>query len=520
VATNPKPKNGFFIGVGCPGCGGALSLDADFFVTRCDHCNSVLRIVMPDTPPAYLIPCKVADRAIRNHIDRYLKQNNLPLTGSSLHVKKLYYPYWRSQASVLKLRNKTEIKKLYSDSESQTETVIETDRSTVSTSPYLLTVAAGAPVDGVPDTLGLRSETVRVVPFSDESFAPEFDVLPVTRSWQNVEQRVRLAVAALSQIDTPDFGMNITKLFNPSWSLVYFPYLIVEAYSGGYRRFVLDGLVGRVVKSVEPEADQTGERSQDKVDHKIKVGRINLTFETGAAPQRLHENFVADALSRGVADDLMQIETEADNTDGVTPDLSFGHLDVVFHRCDVCGADLPAEQSHVYLCPNCHELQVVGRMDYRLSQIDVATFGEAPVTHLVPFWRLGLLELATNRLGNLFGGFQRCDSLLIPAMGTKNLDALHKLTKRMSTAQGKMPTKAVESLDERFLPVRIGLTEALALAEIIISRELLDKGLGLPNSLDLKPTSVGLVYIPFHLEIYFYVDSVLNAVSMEKALVS
>jgi len=192
---------------------------------------------------------------------------------------------------------------------------------------------------------------------------------------------------------------------------------------------------------------------------------------------------------------------------------------VIFHRCDVCGADLPAEQSHVYICPNCHELQVVGRMNFRLPRIDVATFGDAPVTRLVPFWRLSLPELASSRLGNLFGGLERCEGMLIPAMGTKNLDALHKLTRRMSAAQGKMPTQAVESLDERFLPVRIGLTEALSLAEIVISRELLDRGLALPDKLDLEPTTVGLVYIPFHLENYFYVDSVLHAVSMEKALV-
>ena len=308
MATNPKPKNGFFIGVGCPGCGGALSLDADFFVTRCGHCNSVLRIVMPDTPPAYLIPGKVADREIRNHVDRYLKQQNLPLTGSSLQVKKLFYPYWRIQASVLKLRNKTEIKKLYSDSESQTETVIETDRSTVSVAPYLLTVGAGAHIDGIPDSLGFRSETVRVTPFSVENMASDFDALPVTRTWESVEKRVRLAVAALSQIDTPDFGVNITKLFKPSWSLVYFPYLIVEAYSGGYRRFVLDGLVGRVIKSVEPEAGQTGECGQVKDDLRLKLGDMSLTFETDSAPRRMHENFVADALSRGVVKDLTQVE--------------------------------------------------------------------------------------------------------------------------------------------------------------------------------------------------------------------
>jgi len=162
----------------------------------------------------------------------------------------------------------------------------------------------------------------------------------------------------------------------------------------------------------------------------------------------------------------------------------------------------------------------MSRMNTRLPQIDVATFGDAPVTSLVPFWRLGLPEATASRLGTLFGGLDRCEQILVPAVGTNNFEALHKLAKRMSTAQYKMPTQAVESLDERFLPVRIGLTEALALAEIIICRELLDKGFDLPKSdLLLEPISVGMVYVPFHLENYFYIDSILNAVSVEQAVV-
>jgi hypothetical protein len=520
VTTNTKRKDGFFIGVGCPGCGGSLSLDADFFVTRCEHCDSPLRIVMPDTPPAYLMPCKVPDREIRVHVDRYLKQHDLPLTGPSLHVKKLYYPYWKIEASLLKLRNKTETKKLYSDSESQTETVIETDRSMVSITPYLLTIAAGTRIDGVSESLGLRSETVRVMPFSAENVAPDFDVLPVIRTWETVERRVHSAVASLSQISPPDFGTNLTRLFNPSWSLIFFPYFVVETYTGSYRRLVLDGLVGRVVDSVAPETEKENKRRPMRDGIKLSLGGINLTFETGTSPERQHDSFVEDALSREVVEDPAEVEPDSADSVDTPAQVSFGQLDVVFHRCDVCGADLPTELSHIYICPNCHELQVMDRINYRLEQIDMTSFGDKPVSSLVPFWRLGLPEVMVQQFGNLLGGLDRREQMLVPALGTSNFEALHKLAKRMSAAQGKMPMEAVESLDERFLPVRIGLTEALALAEIIICRELLDRGLKLPeSSLALEPTSVGLVYVPFHLKNYFYVDSVLNAVSVERALV-
>jgi len=253
---------------------------------------------------------------------------------------------------------------------------------------------------------------------------------------------------------------------------------------------------------------------------KVSLGGVNLTFETGAARERRHDSFIEDALSREVVEDPTEIELDSADSVDTPAQVSFGQLDVVFHRCDICGADLPTELSHIYICPNCHELQVMDRMDYLLEQIDLTSFGDKPVSSLVPFWRLGLPEVMAQRFGNLLGGLDRREQLLVPALGTSNFEALHKLAKRMSAAQGKMPIEAVESLDERFLPVRIGLSEALALAEIIICRELLDKGLKLPDTnLSLKPTTVGLVYVPFHLENYFYVDSVLNAVSVERALV-
>jgi len=520
AVTTSKPRGGFFIGVGCPGCGGALDLDADFFVTRCEHCGSPLRIIMPDLPPAFMIPGKVPQHEIRFHIDRHLKQNDLPLTSSTLHVKKLYYPYWKVDATVLKLRNKTEVRKLYSDSESQTETVVETDRSTVTTSPYLLTVAAGARVEGIPESIGMRSETVRIVPFSNENIADDFDALPVVRPWEMVEQKVKLAVEALSQINPADFGQNLTRLFNPSWSLIYFPYLVVESYGGSYRRFVVDGVVGRVLKALDPEAAEHPGRKPVRDRVSIGIGDVKPSFGTDSAPARSYDSFVDGVLSPGVIEDLFEIDPDMDTPFDDAPEIDLGQLNVDFHRCSVCGGDLPTELSHVYICPNCHELQIMNIGEFRLAQIEAAVFEDDRRSRLVPFWQFGLPEIMAKRFGNLLGGLDRCDKMLVPAVGASNFEALHKLTRRISAAQSRIQTGAVESLDERFLPVRIGPGEALALAEMIVCRELVDKGHKLPEGgLALEPTELGLVYIPFHLENYFYVDSVLNAVSVEKTLV-
>jgi len=73
---------------------------------------------MPETPPAYLAPAKVSRREMRFKIDRYLKKRGLPLSDSTIDVKRLYYPYWKIDAILLKLRNRIEEREVTVDDSS------------------------------------------------------------------------------------------------------------------------------------------------------------------------------------------------------------------------------------------------------------------------------------------------------------------------------------------------------------------------------------------------------------------
>ncbi|MFZ5981865.1 MAG: hypothetical protein ACOYVF_14690 [Candidatus Zixiibacteriota bacterium] len=468
--TTNSNKNGFYIGVSCPGCGGELELEADFFTLTCKYCGSILRVKMPETPPAFMIKAKVEPREIRFGIDRYLKSKNLPLTDSGFQTKYFYYPYWKVNALLLKVRNKMYEKVVSEESDYQDRVVLQKPKTEIGISPYLGTVSAGRDFEGIPDTIGLRTEYVRMIPFSAENIQVGYDSLPVIKSIDAVWTEVVSSVMSVGGIAGPDFGTNLTELMHPEYELVYFPYCIVEDYSrGGFNRFIVDGLSGRVVK--------------------------HLTALTG---------------------DEQALEPE-------TTPVEFGKLDIDFHRCYNCGVDLPDEKSIVYICKNCQVLNILENIHIPFDEIAKVDSESKETDLMLPFWSLKTPAALVPLVGRLFGGLHRSDRIVVPAFKAANFEALYRLSKRMSAAVGQFKMTQAINFDRRFRPVNLRLSEAVTLANVLIYREQLDKRAAFTNKVErveFKPTEAGLFFAPFHHENYFYVDSTFNAVTFEKTLVS
>jgi len=462
-----KNLSGFYIGVGCPGCGGELTLDSEFFVVRCTHCGSVLRVKLPETPPAYLVAGKVSRREARFTIDRYLKENGLPLSGSDLQFKYLYYPYWKIDAVMLKVRNRVEQREYGLDENGNPQHTTEIEKTEVSLTPYSTTLPAGVDFEGMPAGIGVRSSYLKLVPFSRDNTQDGFDPLPVVTSWSEVYDQLLRRVNGLGQLDEAAFGINRTELYRPVASLVYFPCVVVESYDDGdFNRFVIDGVTGRLLEHTD-----------------------RLEFSDDFAPT-----------------DLSTIE--------------FGQLDVDFHRCPNCGEDLPPEPSVIYVCANCQEIVSLEPSTGTIRSIQAAVTEGDGNDQLFPFWSLQMAQEVHSRLQRLFGGLFRSDRLVLPAFRTGNFEAMFRLTKRMSTALPRIETTPVEQFDSRCRPVGVGLAEARLLAGIITYRAELDRLTGtLARNTDLDVTGADLVFAPFHPESYFYVDSIIGAVTFEKHLV-
>ncbi len=467
TAIQKNRKSGFYIGVTCPGCGGDLELEDNFFVIRCKHCGTGHRIVMPDVPPAYLIQAKTDARAARFSIDRYLKLKSLPLTDSSLQVKQVYYPYWKIDAVLFRQRNKRHERTVIEADQYQDAVTMNVDRTDVNLSPYTATVAAGIHYDGVPESIGMRAEYIRMIPYSEEHLQDDYDAISVLKGWEDVTKVLRENLATIGEIDMASFGTNRTEMFHPIASLVFFPYLLLESYGHhGYNRFIVDGVSGRVL------------------EHVTRM-------------------------------DIFDSSTEQ------VPYTRFGSLTVEPHRCKTCGEDLPTEQSYIYICKNCHSLTSIESNAKPIEKVYVTENSGAQQDRLFPFWAFRLPSHDAERLRVLFGGTLASDYIVVPAFRMPNYDAMYRLGKRMSSAMPRFDLNVSEDWDRRCVSVSVSSTEGLAYATICIFRE--ETAKGMPASFqrsDFNPSEVSLFFAPFHPESYFYVDSVINSITFEKTLVS
>jgi len=477
LMNNPavKRKAGFYIEVGCPGCGGELELQQDFFVISCQHCGSILRIRMPDTPPVYIVRKKISRREIRFNIDRFLKENKQPLTASDIQYKQIYYPYWHINAIVLKTRNKVEYIEDRTDEgygyssytrAEKTSIPIKEKKTEVTLSPFATSLQAGIMMENIPSSLGLRTEYILAVPFSEENIDDDIHAMPVIIPWEEAYKRLEKSVQTVGQIEVADFGQNKNVLFKPMASLIYFPYFIVESHIGHkYGRWIIDGVTGRVIKNVE------------------------------------------------------QINGNPQNEESEPIKMEFGKLDIDHHRCPNCGEDLSAEQSYIYICSNCQQLISMERASLFNNELEITSNSGTDKDVLIPFWSLKFENSISRSLGSAFGSNENLEHLIIPAMRMSNLESAYKLSRRMTVAFPELDLISLIDCDERFKPVQISPSEAIVLAQVIYARE----RMGISSTLAMHDITslvkeTKLFYMPFHAEQYFMLDSISNSITFVKAV--
>lgn len=482
MADPRKPNGGFAIAVTCPGCGGELTLQRNFFSLTCDHCGSVLRIIMPDTPPVFIIKNRKTDHEVRFAIDRSLKENGLPLARSGYSVDRLYVPYWKVEAIRVKVDRALPsvagddavtaageesgylgLSMAFASAHAPSNDPGSPRQVTVS--PYAVTQSAVGESDTLPFSIGLRTEYVTMTPFSSEAWDEQARFLPATTPWSEVCVGLSRTAAKKALLETGGCGRTEKwELFHPVGSLIYFPYLEAVVDCGGERKyFLLDGLTGRVI--------HTGEASGKTEDH----------FSTDTAPP------------------------------------AGGRLTVVFHRCPSCGVDLPATRSAVYRCHNCDRIVSLESNRIFGGAVDTVAAADRASDCLLPFWVFTAPPEAVRALVSLPAGVPVGDRLVVPAFTIDNFETMRRLCRRMTTALPRLQAGSSDEIRRRPGPVTVSLSEAMTLAEIVLYAALVSVRPGVDRkAISLHPEAAGLLYAPFHRDNYFLIDSALNAITFEE----
>ena len=344
VSPRPTASNGFTIEVGCPGCGAEIALEQDFRLLTCRHCGSVLRINLPDLPPAFFVRPRKSPQEIRFLLDRHCRENQLPRANASSPIQLTYYPYWKIDAVTLKVR--TSVYEVDASSEESPDDgqLEERELTTINLANFSTTLPAASAGASIPYSLGLRTGYLGLVPFIANKMSKEATCLSVTRSSDDAIDAVTKATFAVGRMEQEGSRANGTQLFHPRGSIIYFPYYLLDEFeSDGIRRFTIDGVTGRVTGS-----ETLGEAST---------------------------------------------ETTSNNL------IRFGALGIEFHRCRNCGVDLPMSQSSVYQCHNCQRVEFLDWHPSLSKQLLIAGSKPDRKASLFPFWMITLQPEGTQKPG-------------------------------------------------------------------------------------------------------------------------
>ncbi|MBK7142748.1 MAG: hypothetical protein IPH75_11785 [bacterium] len=453
VSPRRTGNNGFTIEVGCPGCGADLALEKDFRLLLCQHCGSVLRIKLPGLPPAFFARPRKTNQEIRFLLDRYCREHDLSMPGSAALLSLVYYPYWKIDAVTLKVRTSTYEVSRSQDEEYDNGEVEEKELTTVNLATFSTSVPATEHFAAIPFSLGLRTEYLGLVPFAQEKVGTDVRCLSVNESLANGIERVIKGTAGLGQFDRADNRNNSTLLFHPKGSIIFFPYYLADSYL----------------------SQGTRRFAIDAV-----TGRVAGTEMLADSPQPPDE----------------------------TAAIQFGAIGVEFHRCTNCGVDLPMGRSLVNACHNCERIEFLDTHPRLNTDLLVASGKTDQSALFFPFW---IIQATTERSDKQM-------QFVVPAFEMRNAETVYRLSSRMTTAIEKIPCELMKDMIRQEIPVSRSIEDAITLLEILWYRRAAERDVLKNKAFEpCQPQSIQLAFLPFRAEQYFYVDTVLNAVTFEKA---
>ncbi|MCG6918032.1 MAG: hypothetical protein LJE89_10850 [Deltaproteobacteria bacterium] len=418
------------IKVDCPQCGGKIIFDEEIEVVRCPYCSSTNQISGKSGLPRFMFPPRWSFEESRHRFSTLLSsKKSLRLREKGLHL--VYGPYWRTKGMVFHwaLGKKHSISKIGTRSWD--------DAKELKTKHFDFTFPAYREPDLGLDTLGVRPAAIPLQLFHHSRLSgTELVLSPEVSLQEAVDHSNNFLTFGFSDRNLK-VELEDTQLVGEVYSLVYFPFWVLEVGANGQNSLlIIDGVANVVRKSI---------------------------WEQDFAAY-----FRETASSKWAS--------------------NFGDLRLIPFTCPVCGWDLPfTPDSKTHICPTCTRAWAEHRGSYQ--EVDYHLVGlpdefDKPI-HYMPFWDLkthirtsqGVLKTKSDlrklipALPTGKGRGNGSDSIrfLIPAFRIKNLKSLSKLAHIFCLSPPSQKLRAKENLKkEIFQGVSLAGQEAEQLAQVVL----------------------------------------------------
>jgi hypothetical protein len=419
------------ITIECLQCGGDIVFDEELEVICCPYCSSHMQISGKTGLPSFmLLPRWTVSECSERIMTVLRSRKSLPLEQRSL--KLIYAPYWRCKGMVFHWA----LGKKEGFSQEDGRRTWDDDKI-LKTKAFDFSFPAYKNHSLGLDSLGIRTSAVQLRLFHPSRLSGSELVLPAEVSSEEANKYSNSFLTFGFSDGNFKVEIEDTELVGETYSLVYFPFWLLEV-STGHRRglLIIDGLANRVT------------RTSWQHDLSTLTDQNHPMSNAG-----VHET-----------------------------------LQLIPNRCPVCGWDFPlSPHSKIHVCPTCTRgwQEQHGRyreLEYEL--VSVPRDWQQPV-HYLPFWDLetrihASREILQTRadLARLAPGLavgsdaQYLSSpirFLIPAFKINSMPSFQKLATLFSVRPPEGSYRAKERLEkERFEGVYLAGGEAREMAQVVL----------------------------------------------------
>jgi DNA-directed RNA polymerase subunit RPC12/RpoP len=314
----------------CPGCGKPTSAAQGAWTNRCQYCGLVVRLGAPGAILKYFYPSKVDPFGARMAADRYLKENQLPLTGNIIQSDFFYVPFYRFRGMALDYISSSVIEQHpVESSEDVEESISFNNKLQLKCKDFDITIPAISEMGFGLTSLGIRPAAVPLYSFCPTDIPQGAVVVNADISPLDIPEKADTLHKANTGLYTKGKSL-YTAMIGEQISLIYFPiWALTHEIAGQQKTVFIDALAKRGYAQIDSPFEFTASSK--------------LTLESAS----------------------------------VTP---------VRHQCPNCGADLEDKPFSLYYpCKNCNRAYLLNKTGYRQITPLIANL---PLS--APFWRFKL----------------------------------------------------------------------------------------------------------------------------------